>query len=242
MSWDGNPRGAHQHFELGGVATFAKITFTPTVPGATFRQFTKPGYGLLAGTTLSFSRNFRFLANALAGQGIGRYMIAMGPQAIVFPVNFGGICGVVGTTAINCSANISTVKAATALGGVEWQPVPNTILAGYYGFAYFQRNTFIDVTSPEVLTTPIRCAPGYPFTTHPCGGYGGFNSANTNNRYIQEPTIDLTQTFWRNPQYGALVLLAQASWLNRTPWFVAPGAPKNAHLAMGYLSLRYILP
>jgi hypothetical protein len=245
-AWDGNPGGAHQHFEVGGVTTFAKTTVIPTVPGANFVQFTKPGYGLLAGTVLSFSKNLRFLGNALAGQGIGRYMIGMGPQAVVVPINTaGGICGVVGKAAANCSVSIAAVKAATGLGGIEWQPTPNTILAGYYGFGYFQRLTAIDVTSPTVLTTAVACAPGFPLTTHPCVGYGGFNSASTNNRYIQEPTIDLSQTFWRNPQYGAVTLLLQASWVNRTPWFVATTptpAPRNAHLAMGWLSLRYILP
>ena len=243
MAWDGNLGGQHQHFELGGVLTFNRITVLPTVTGAGFTNYTKPGYGLSAGVVYSVNKNFRILGNGLAGQGIGRYMIGMGPESIVIPTNVdGGICGVVAGKVTNCSARISGVKAVTGLGGVEWQPTPMTIIAGYYGMAYFWRNTFIDVTSPDVLTTAIACAPGYPFTTHPCAGYGGFNSANTNNRFIQEPTIDLNQTFWRNPQYGALVLLAQASWVSRSPWFVAAGAPKNAHLTMGWLSMRYILP
>jgi hypothetical protein len=41
------------------------------------------------------------------------------------------------------------------------------------------------------------------------------------------------------------VLINQASYLTRAPWFVAVTpvpAPKNAHLFMDYLSLRYILP
>jgi hypothetical protein len=53
---------------------------------------------------------------------------------------------------------------------------------------------------------------------------------------------DWTQTFWRNPQYGAVLLVTQTSYVTRAPWFVALGAPKNAHLMMGYVSLRYVLP
>jgi hypothetical protein len=92
------------------------------------------------------------------------------------------------------------------------------------------------------LTIPIACAPGLPLQTKPCIGYGGLNSANTNNRAIQEGTFDWTQTFWRNPQYGAVLLITQYSYLTRAPWFVAAGAPKNAHLSMGFVSLRYVLP
>jgi hypothetical protein len=76
----------------------------------------------------------------------------------------------------------------------------------------------------------------------PCIGFGGTNSANSNNRAIQEGSIEWIQTFWKNPQYGAVVLNTQASYLTRAPWFVATGAPKNAHLTMGYVALRYVLP
>ena len=75
-------------------------------------------------------------------------------------------------------------------------------------------------------------------------GFGGINSATTANRAIQQATIDINQTFWRNPQYGAVLLILQSSYLTRAPWFVSstPPAPKNAHLFMQWLSLRYVLP
>jgi len=37
-------------------------------------------------------------------------------------------------------------------------------------------------------------------------------------------------------------LVTQTSYVTRAPWFVAAGAPKNAHLMMGYVSLKYVLP
>jgi hypothetical protein len=98
----------------------------------------------------------------------------------------------------------------------------------YGGAAYFQRNTFPDITSPLLIK---------PFI-----GFGGPNSPNSANRAIQEATFDWTQTFWRNPQYGAVLLVMQSSYVSRAPWFVAAGAPKNAHLFMQYVSLRYVLP
>jgi hypothetical protein len=98
----------------------------------------------------------------------------------------------------------------------------------YYGGMYAQRNAFPDVTSPLVVKPII--------------GFGGINSPNSANRAIQEATFDWTQTFWRNPQYGAVFLVTQTSYLTRAPWFVAAGAPKNAHLVMNFVSLRYALP
>jgi hypothetical protein len=79
----------------------------------------------------------------------------------------------------------------------------------------------------------------------PCIGFGGTNSANTNNRAIQEGSFDWTQTFWKSPQYGAVLLVTQTAYVTRAPWFVATTPvvqPKNAHLMMGYVSLKYVLP
>jgi hypothetical protein len=39
-----------------------------------------------------------------------------------------------------------------------------------------------------------------------------------------------------------LQVLTQYSYLTRSPWFVAPGAPKNAHASMVYVDFRYLLP
>ncbi len=39
--------------------------------------------------------------------------------------------------------------------------------------------------------------------------------------HIQEGSFDWTQTFWRNPQYGAVQLVTQTSYVTRAPWFVA---------------------
>ncbi len=73
-------------------------------------------------------------------------------------------------------------------------------------------------------------------------GYGGSGSANTNNRAIQQATFDWLQTFWKDTRYGALQSYIQYSYLTRAPWFVAPDAPKNAHLSMVYFGVRYVLP
>jgi hypothetical protein len=73
-------------------------------------------------------------------------------------------------------------------------------------------------------------------------GYGYTGSPNSQNRSIHEPTFGLTQTFWRDPRYGALQLMLQYSYVLRYPWYVASGAPKDAHASMVFLNLRYLLP
>ena len=95
---------------------------------------------------------------------------------------------------------------------------------GYYGGAYFQRNTALDPATGKFL------------------GFGFPGSSSSANRAIQEPTFGIIQTFWKNPRYGALQLITQYSYLTRHPWSVSAGAPKNAHLSMGYANVRYVLP
>jgi len=146
---------------------------------------------------------------------------------VVAPVNAGGAtCA----GAAGCDVALSLVHVTNGTGGFEWQPVAKSQFGFYYGGFYAQRNFFPDLTNPAVVKPNI--------------GFGGPGAANstTNNRAIQQGTIDWNQTFWRNPQYGALVLITQVSYLTRAPWFVAAGAPKNAHLTMGFVSLRYVLP
>ena len=208
MAWDtGKERGIH--LELGAMMTSAKFTVLP-VGGTNFSNHSKIGGGVLGGVNVSLAKSFRVIGHGMWGNGIGRYMIGSGPNAIVFPV-------ATGPGAFD--ANLSLVHSGSAIVGAE-------TTAGKSQFG-FQRNFAPDPTNP----VPGRFV-----------GFGAVNSPNSANRSIQEGSIEWTQTFWRNPQYGAILMVTQASYLTRSPWFVAAGAPKNAHLGMGYLSIRYVLP
>jgi hypothetical protein len=223
MAYDSDPAGHHFHFEVGGMLSAVKITNLPTVLGASFAHHSKMGGGVEAGLNYELIHNkLRFVASGLMGNGVGRYLIGMAPQVVVAPV-------AVGT---GFDAALSLVHSGNAITGFELQPGKNTQFGFYYGGMYAQRNFFPDITA----------AGAGPCAGKPCIGFGGPNSANNNNRSVQEATIDWTQTFWKNPQYGAVLLVTQASYVTRSPWFVAAGAPKNAHLTMGYVSLRYVLP
>ena len=214
--------GRHFHWEGGGIETTKKITILP-VGGTSFNSHTTVGGGAFGDLLVdlfkgSEGKHIRFVASGMWGYGIGRYLNGLAPDAVVRPVQTG---------ATTFDAEISGVHSGDFVGGFEFSPHPKAQFGAYYGGMYAQRNAPLDVTNP----VPGRFA-----------GFGGVNSPNSANRAVQEGSVDWTQTFWRNPQYGAVLLVTQASYLTRAPWFVAAGAPKNAHLLMGYVSLRYVLP
>jgi hypothetical protein len=120
------------------------------------------------------------------------------------------------------------VHAGAALGGFEWIMNPRTTVAAYYGLDYYGRNFFPDTTNTTAPGTII--------------GFGGPGSPNTNNRTVEEATLDLIRAFWKSEKYGTLQYYTQYSFISRDPWSVAPGAPKNAHLSMVYAGFRYVLP
>jgi hypothetical protein len=228
LAYDNNFMGGrHFHFEAGGLMTTAKVSVLPTVAGATFKSHSTIGGGVDAAMNFDLwkgadNRNISFVGSGMYGYGVGRYMIGMGPQFVVRPVVSGA----------GFDVATSGVHAGDAIVGFEIRPHPKTQFGLYGGAAYFQRNFFADITNPGAG----------PCSGKPCIGFGGPNSPDSANRAIQEATFDWTQTFWRNPQYGAVLLVMQSSYVSRAPWFVAGGAPKNAHLFMQYVSLRYVLP
>ena len=125
---------------------------------------------------------------------------------------------------VRADGSPSPLHASSAVGGFEYT-THNTLFFAYYGGDYIGKDVIIDTTSKNVFA-----------------GYGYPKSANSQNRTIQEGTIGLNQTFWKNPNYGALSFIAQYSYLFRNPWYVAAGAPRDAHNNLVFLDLRYTLP
>ncbi|HMF90134.1 MAG TPA: hypothetical protein VKL40_05785 [Candidatus Angelobacter sp.] len=234
MAYDTTLGGRAFHLEGGGLMTSAKVTNqpTPVAAGVAFNKHTKIGAGAMGGMNFELVKNFRLMAYGVYGLGVGRYFNGLGPQFVVFPVNNGAATC---TNAGGCDIDLSMVRTTSGYGGFEAQVAKNTQFAAYYGGSYYQRNAFPDLTSPAVVKPII--------------GFGGTGSGNNNNRAIQEISFVWTQTLWRNPQFGALLLINDASYSTRAPWFVNKNpitgallAPKNAHMFMDHLVLRYVLP
>lgn len=202
-----------RHFHVEGLGLISTIKATTLAPVAGATFQPSTKVGASGGAAVNFEIVHNFRVLANALYGSG-----------------GGhyIIGLGPNAVIRPDGNVSLVHGGTGLAGLELQATPKTLFGLYYGAAYFQRNAFLDTSAGAKPNTII--------------GFGGIGSANTNNRAIQQPTFDWTQTFWRNPQYGAIQLITQTSYLTRSPWFVAAGAPKNAHLVMVYTTFRYVLP
>jgi hypothetical protein len=167
---------------------------------------------------LQLVRNLTLIANSFYGYGGGRYIEGLGPDAIVKP-----------------NGSLSAVHSGSGLGGLEWQPNRRYMFDAYYGAAYFQRNF-------GFFPTPGSTCNGLPGFL--CVGFGFPGSPNTTNRVIQEATVDVIPTLWSSEEYGRFQVIAQYSYLKRSPWstLTTPPTPKNAHLSMVYAGIRYILP
>ncbi len=123
---------------------------------------------------------------------------------------------------IRQNGQVSPVRTNSAILGFEDQVNPGYLLYGYYGGIYIHPN--FDLSG----ATPV--------------GYGYPGASNNMNRSVQEATLGVTHTFWKSNRYGMLQLITQASYVTRSPFDVAAGAPRNAHTGMAYADLRYVLP
>ena len=216
VTYDNKFSGKHFHAELTGLFNGAHASVMP-VGAASFKTHnTVGGGGELAANYELLPDKFVFLANAFWSDGGAHYLVATGPQLVVRP------------NAAGTDVSLSMVHAGAGSAGLEWRPSPKSAFAIYYAADYYGRNFFADTTNTAQPGTII--------------GYGGPGSPDTNNRAIQQATLDWIQTFWKHPEYGALQFYTQYSYLTRAPWFVAPGAPRDAHLNMVYAGLRYVLP
>jgi hypothetical protein len=72
-------------------------------------------------------------------------------------------------------------------------------------------------------------------------GYG-VASSQAPNQKIDEITVGITQTFFRDPKIGGMQLMVQYSNLKRTPFSVPTGTPTDAKMNMVYVNVRYLLP
>jgi hypothetical protein len=201
------------HIEASGLLSEFRV-FTPaSITTTTSQTNHATGGGGSVNLNLELFKNFHLIANSFFSDGGGRYLLGSGPDLVVKQL-----------TATSPFLP-SLVHAYSGIGGFEYQFTKKSLLDFYYGAAYYGR---------DVQVNPVGGARNL--------GYGFSGSSNADNRIINEYTVGWTQTLWGNPNYGSLKIITQASYLNRTPWFVATGQPKDAHLFMVFADLRYTLP
>lgn len=231
LAYDTDWNGKHFHAEAVGLATTVKVTTIPA-GGTTFRSQSATGGGISGAINLEVVKNVHVVANGFWSDGGGRYIFGLAPDAIV---------SISGTAPAPITAGPVLIHTYSGIGGIEAQVSKNHLLTAYYGGEYAARSTFHDFTAPNTAL-PVACWPGDALINKPCAGYGFLGSGNGANRAIQEGTLGWIYTFWSDKNYGKLQLITQGSYLTRAPWFVAAGAPKNAHAFMAWADLRYTLP
>ncbi len=216
VTYDNEFAGRHFHAEVTGLFTGAHASAMPLGSTSFKTHTTVGGGGQIAANYELLRDKLVLLANVFWSDGGAHYLVATEPELVVRP------------NAAGTDVSLSMLHAGAGSAGLEWRATPKQAFAIYYGADYYGRNFFPDTTNAAHPGTII--------------GYGGPGSPNTDNRAIQQATFDWLQTFWKNPQYGALQTYVQYSYLTRDPWSVAPGNPKNAHLSMVYTGFRYVLP
>jgi hypothetical protein len=215
-TYDTKLSGRHFHAELTGFVTGVHASVMPTGSTAFHSRTAYGGGGQVAMNYELVPNKLVFLANAFWSDGGAHYLVGTGPELVVRP------------NAAGTNVDLSMVHAGAGSAGFEWRASPRQAFAVYYGADYYGRNFFPDTTNTTNPGTII--------------GYGGPHSPNTNNRAIQQVTFDWLFTLWKSERYGAVQYYTQYSYLTRAPWFVAPDDPKNAHLSMVYVGVRYVLP
>jgi hypothetical protein len=129
---------------------------------------------------------------------------------------------------VNADGSLSTVSSRSGIYGAE-ATVKKSLIYGYYSQVHANQLTGFDANG----TTAI--------------GFGIPNSQSANNK-VEEDTIGLTQTLFRDPKVGGLQVMLQYSHVKRTvfssPQTLPTGTlPGNiAKLNMVYINFRYILP
>jgi hypothetical protein len=201
------------HIEAAGLIRSFKVLNTLVTPNRTEAM---TGGGGSINLSLQVVKNLTLVGTSFYSDGGGRYIFGLGPDAIVKP-----------------NGDLSAVHSGSGIGGLEWQASRRYMFYSYYGGAYFKRNF-------GLLPNPgSSCAVASGFS---CVGFGFPGSANTSNRAIQQATFGVIPTLWSSENYGRFQVITQYSYLTRSPWSVAPGEPKNAHLSMVYTGIRYTLP
>ena len=203
------------HIGLAGLLTSTRVFTPPTITHTMGRKDEREGGAAIFNANLELLKSFRLLALGVWSDGGGRYLGGMGPGFVVLQPG-------VATSPFQAAL----IHSGSGIFGFELLPGKHTTFSGYASAAYFQRRYGRDPNA----STPTWVGYGFP------------GSSNAHNRVLEEVSLASTTTFWQRPGYGALQVITQSSYVRRAPWYVAAGAPKDAHVYMQYVSLRYVIP
>jgi hypothetical protein len=207
--------GLYWHAGVAGLLTPTRVYTPSSITKADSVTDIREGGGAAVDFNLELLRGFHLIGVGYWSDGGGRYLGGMGPGFVVLQ-----------NGTISSPFQAALIHSGSGIGGFEWMLTRRTTISTYYSSAYFQRRYGLD---PDIKT-PTYVGYGYP------------GSSNTNNRTIREASFASITTLWQKSAYGALQFITQSSHVTRSPWYMAPNSPKDAHTFMEFMSLRYVLP
>ena len=238
----------YAHFELGGVARFMRARVYPAVAnapagyaavaGAAPYNDTRLAGGAFGSMRISFSKYLDFAAQAMAGDGVGRYGSAQLPDATVHP-----------------NGTLEPLRNYHGLISLEGHPTPKLDVYGYAGGEYAQRTVYATGVAASPFTgygaisanltgcnTEVGSATG---SVTPAG------TCQATTRDILEGMVGFTYRIVNSPRYGRLQYQVNYNYLTKSAWtgftagtLAAPtafGAPKATN-NMGFMGMRYYIP
>jgi hypothetical protein len=223
-AFDPKVSGRDFHFEVSGLyKQFRVNTFIPpagsVMSGGTSLNNSSSGGAVSANINLELIKNFHLIANSYWSDGGGQKIFGQAPDVVIEP-----------QPNSTSAFQVRPLHSGSGLGGAEWQAIPKLMFYGYYGTVYIDKAAFACTAAGG---SPA-CGYGVATTTA--------STAESQNRLMREGTIGIIPVFWRSPNYGALQLITQYSYLSRVPWVVVPTSPRMAHGSMAWVDLRYVLP
>lgn len=124
---------------------------------------------------------------------------------------------------VGADSQMTLVNSKSIMGGIEANAGPKTLVFGYYSQITADQTLAVDPVGNKSI--------GY--------GVAGQTGAN---KTIQETSVGLNHSFFKDPKVGTMQLIAQFSYLKRTPFSVPTGSPSSANAKMFFFDIRYILP
>jgi hypothetical protein len=212
VAYDTTLGGLPLHADAAALLREFKINTLATGANPVNANASATGEAVSLNLNVGVAPGWALIENAFYGDGGGRYLA--NENVPDFIVRPPNAAGV---------DTLSPVHAGSVLGGFEWDDTSANRLYAYYSIVRVSRDYAQTAAGSFV-------------------GYGYVGSANTNNKSIAEYTVGDAAILWKRPGYGDLKFLLQTSYLERAPWYVAPGSPKNAHVGMLFMDLRYDLP
>ncbi len=226
-AYDTRLGGKAFHVEAAGLLTTARIDTLTAIThyGHTVVDEKEAG-GFSVGTNLELLKNLHFISTSFWSDGGGRYLGALAPAFVVKQVG-----------SASAPFTIGLIHSGGGTGGFEWQANKVASFSVLYGGLYIGRNF-----SPDGGNAGSYVGYGYRTTNASGTTPVATTVSQPQNESIQQGSFTSTFTLWKSPNIGALNLVSQNSYVERKPWAVPTGTPKNAHQFFSYFAVRFIFP